>query len=151
VTTIAWDGKSLAADTLMGLNGIPREATKIWKLPLNRLLGCSGDYQDGLLVKEYLLDPGTEKEKPKLEDNFNAILIEKKVFATEDGEAFEYKIYKLESKLIPIPIKEQHMAIGCGRDFAFAAMHLGCSASSAIEVAMAFDIYTGGKIDVLTI
>lgn len=44
------------------------------------------------------------------------------------------------------PTHYQHFAIGSGRDFAMAAMHLGKTAKEAVEIAMHFDINTGGDI-----
>lgn len=145
MTTIAWDGKTLAADSMMNMAGIPRACTKIWKLPLNRLLGCSGDYQDALAVKEYFLDEGAKKEKPKVRDNFTALLI--RPIGVTHGAA----IFKLEDNLIPIPIKEKIFAIGSGSDFALAAMRLNCDAAVAVSIAIEFDVYSGGLIDAISL
>jgi hypothetical protein len=49
------------------------------------------------------------------------------------------------------PIGRSFHAIGSGRDFAIAAMHLGKGAAEAVEVARTFDVYTGGVIDCVEI
>ena len=46
-------------------------------------------------------------------------------------------------------IECQRYAMGHGRDFALAAMHLGKSAREAVEVACALDVFCGNGIDTL--
>jgi ATP-dependent protease HslVU (ClpYQ) peptidase subunit len=49
----------------------------------------------------------------------------------------------------PIPIEDRQFAMGSGRDYARAAMHLGCSAAEAVAVACEFDENCGNGIDTL--
>lgn len=136
MTTIAWDGEFLAADTLVTTCGLPRIMDKIWRLYNGDLFGGAGDTQDILLAKEWL-NKSEEIEKPKLEESFRALLV------TTEG------LYILEDKLIKMPCTEPFWAIGSGRDFAIAAMHLGYCAKDAIQISARFDLTTGGKITVL--
>ncbi len=55
-------------------------------------------------------------------------------------------IFRLESKLVPMPINAPFHAIGNGRDFAITAMRLGRSPIKAIEITSEFDVFTGGRV-----
>jgi ATP-dependent protease HslVU (ClpYQ) peptidase subunit len=47
------------------------------------------------------------------------------------------------------PVEDPFIAFGAGRDYAMAAMHLGCDAHRAVEVACVFDTGCGMGIDTL--
>lgn len=132
MTTIAWDGKILAGDTLCNAS-FCREVTKIFKIDKDTLFGGSGFHEDCLRAVMWLRNP--EGEKPELDpDNFAGILVQK-------GKAF-----RLESNLIEMPIKESAHAVGSGADCAMVAMYLGKSAIEAVKIAAIFDINTGSKV-----
>lgn len=135
MTTIAWDGRVLAADSLLTACGNRAKAKKVFRLKDGSLYGGCGDYQIVLAVKAWL----NGGEKPKLDDNadFHCLLVK------SDG------VYSLANLLVEMPIMESFAAVGSGQDFALAALHLGKSAKEAVEVACRFDVSTGGEIDVL--
>lgn len=139
MTTIAWDGTTLAGDTLSVTYNLRRAACKVWRLADGRLYGGSGEYQGILAVKQWLEDgePRGEKE-PKLDD-FSAMVID------QEGQCF-----RLESQLIYMPVSEPYHAVGTGRDFALTAMLLGKNAREAVEIAALFDVYTGEKVETVT-
>ena len=60
-------------------------------------------------------------------------------------------LHKFESTPHPLRFPPQNFAIGSGRDFALAAMHLGKTAVEAVEVACHFDSGCGNGIDTLTL
>jgi hypothetical protein len=135
MTTAAWDGKTLAADTL-GLGGnLKRAVQKVFRLKGGELFAGSGEYDDVLSAKEWLESGGT---KPTLKD-FTGLLV------TADG------AFKLELALHRMPIAEPFFAIGSGRDFAITAMHLGKSAAEGVALAAIYDAWTGGTIDTMTL
>ena len=150
MTTIAWDGNMLAADSQSTNSGLPRQATKIWKIKNDLLFGCAGDIQDGIAVKDWL--EVQRGDRPKVDDNFSGLLIRQinEIVPNYKGPKISYEVYKLENKLIQIPVKEKQVSIGSGRDFAIAAMRLNCDAAVAVSIAIEFDVYSGGLIDVLT-
>lgn len=129
MTTIAFDGKTLAGDTQTSM--YRGAATKVHRLTDGRLYGACGQLQDAIAVLEWLEGYG---EKPKVEDGFHAILI-------KDGECFT-----LENKLVKVGHGRKIFAVGSGRDFAMAAMHLGKSAREAVLVAHQFDVDTGDEV-----
>lgn len=134
MTTIAWDGKTLAGDTVGISACMRRRVQKIFRLSSGDLFGAAGEYDEALLAKEWLEDQS--KSKPTLKD-FSGLLI------TEDG------AFKLESALIRMPILEPFHAIGSGRDFAIMAMHLGKTAREAVELTLIYDAYSGGPVETL--
>lgn len=131
MTTIAWDGKTLAADTRATSSGMPYKAVKLFKLADGSLFAGSGDYGQVCSVREWLESGG---EKPRADD-FAGLLV------APDGAAF-----RLETALIRLPLYEPFHAIGSGRDFAMAAMHCGRSAREAVEIAALYDVFSGGEI-----
>lgn len=144
MTTIAWDGKTLAADTKCVRSGtIGRVEAKIWRINSPNgpaLFGGAGSYQDILAVKEWLEAGADETKKPTISDDQVTLLI------VASGDCFT-----LESRLIPIRVMEPFFAIGTGMDFATCAMHLGKSASEAVAIASIFNNSTGGEITVLSL
>lgn len=130
MTTIAWDGKTLAADTRGTAGGMPWQTIKASRLKDGRLYGGSGALEDVEAVRTWLETGG---DKPAVKD-FVAILI-------EDGQCF-----RLEDKLIKMPVKSPFHAIGSGRDYAIAAMHLGKTAREAVELACLYDVYTAAPV-----
>jgi len=138
VTTIAWDGKTLAADTLGAIGECLRVCyTKIFRLDDGRLFGGAGNYEDVLAVRDWL---NKDSEKKPRVTGFAAILIGR------DGTCA-----RLEDRLVPLPIVERWHACGSGRDFAIAAMVCGLSAEKAVDLAMQLDVWSGGTIDALTL
>lgn len=135
MTTIAWDGKTLASDTLAVSGGyVKRRVQKIFRLDNGDLFAAAGGYDELLSAYRYLNT--SEDMKPTLED-FVGLLIR----------AVDGKAYRLEAAMVPSPILEPFHALGSGRDFAMMAMHLGKTAREAVELAMLFDAHTGGVIE----
>lgn len=129
MTTIAYDGRSLAGDTQTSL--FNDRYVKVRTLSDGRLYGACGELQDMIAVRQWLEFSG---DKPKVEDGFACIVI-------AAGECLHY-----ENKLVAMPVAHPHFAVGSGRDFAMAAMQLGKSAAEAITVAHALDIHTGAEV-----
>lgn len=131
MTTIAWDGKTLAGDRQHSM--FNDCAPKVFRLENGGLFGACGEAQDSVAVREWL-EGG---EKPKVGDGFHAILI-------KNGD-----LYVIENKLVLMKPTRRFFAVGSGRDFAMAAMLLGKTAKEAIAIAAQLDVDTGEKIDVL--
>lgn len=134
MTTVAWDGITLAADRQMSL--FRGSTTKIHRLVDGRLYGACGQLQDAVAVKEWLEKGG---EKPKVTDNFHAIIVDQSM------------CYSMEDKLVLLPRDRPMFAVGSGRDFAMAAMLLGKTAAEAILIAHQLDTDTGPQVDELQV
>ena len=112
-------------------------------------VGIAGRYAEALCFINYLedtlersrLQEGTFIAIPEAiaEDleNFNAIVV------TPDHEVFVY-----EGSRFFVPASAPY-AIGTGADFALSAMACGKSAKEAVEVAVKFDVFSGGNIEEL--
>ena len=133
MSTICWDGKTLAADR-MCCASFKARTTKVWRLANGALFGGAGVMEHVLVARAWLEEGG---DKPENLDDFCGILV-------ESG-----KSYRLEGRLIRERIVERYHAVGSGSPFAITAMHLGKTAREAVLIAARFDPRTGGGVDVL--
>lgn len=142
MTCIAYDGKDLAGDKSATLNGYPLTITKVHRVQGGRVgfAGCSFHAQQllawfkgGRIAADY---PKTKEGA----DGAQALFVD---------DVRRELLFFGDGNFIGLKIEQKFTAIGSGRDFAIAAMHLGKTAGEAIEVACKFDIYCGQGIDVL--
>jgi ATP-dependent protease HslVU (ClpYQ) peptidase subunit len=142
MSVIAWDGVSLAADKRASLGSLIRTTTKIFRVG-DCLVAYAGDAAAGEEVLAWFAsgaDPATFPVAQRDKDNWAGLLV-----VHRDGEMWKY-----ERTPYPVKFPPQTMAIGCGRDFALAAMHCGKTAAEAVEIACVFDSNCGNGVDVLT-
>lgn len=143
MTTIAWDGKMLAADRRAQAGyGLIFTTRKIMRTADGRLIGGAGQADIAEAMKKWLSLPEPERgERPLFQEtgDHNTIVLEIML----DGTCLRHEQYGC------VAVLDQFHAIGGGRDFAIAAMALGKSAAEAIELASRFDCGTGNGIDVL--
>ena len=141
MTCIAWDGKTLAADKRACSSGLINTLTKIHRID-GLLVGGSGESS---FIQNMLawIRTGRDPEKfPKSQgdkDDWQPILV-----IERDGSPSLY-----ERTPYPVRFEQPFIAIGSGRDFVRAAMHLGKTAREAVEVAIALDCGCGNGIDTL--
>lgn len=139
MTCIAWDGKTLAADKRASNSGLSHTTTKIFRIG-NELVGFSGDASSGRELLEWYRAGAVVTDFPqKQRDNDEGRLL-----VIRGGGVIVY-----EKTPYPIHFEDEIFATGSGRDYAMAAMHLGCSAEQAVKVACHFDTDCGNGIDVL--
>lgn len=139
MTVIAWDGKTLAADKRACLGTAIGVTTKIHRVD-DYLVGIAGDASYGRTMLAWLQDG----RKP---DKFPASQADRDKFARvmaiwPGGEVWIY-----EDTPHPFRLEGRYAAIGSGRDFAMAAMHLGHDAERAVLVACALDSNCGNGVD----
>lgn len=141
MTVIAWDGETLAADKRCCVGGLVRTVTKIHRVG-DVLVGGSGDLAFVAQMVEWVRGgrkpeayPADQRHK---DDWQPCIVIE------ADGTPAIY-----ERTPHPIRYEDRFCAIGSGRDYAMAAMHLGKTAREAVEVACALDAGCGNGVDEL--
>jgi len=138
MTTIAFDGETLAADSreFNSESGIYVDnCTKItrWK---NVYFASAGSSSAGLLFERWFKDQ--TKEKPSLNSDFET-------FVVRNGKCFYYDDNYISSEQKP------PYAIGSGGALAMAAMYAGCDAKKAVQIAMKLDPYTGGKVKTMKV
>ena len=141
MSIIAWDGQRLAADKRASIGSLIRTTTKVFRLPVT-LAGYEGDADAGEEILAWFKaghDPKTFPASQRSKDTWAGLLI-----IWPDG-----VLWKYEHTPYPIPFPPQQFAIGSGRDFALAAMHLGKTAAEAVEIACHFDSGCGNGVDVL--
>lgn len=143
MTTIAWDGKTLAVDSgnTLGDTMLPGGCKKLWRLDLVNpklppdWMTFTGETQDGLAFLGWLASMETIAQ-PKLDESFAAL-----VWNPRDKVLLRY-----ECKLWPHVVEAPFYASGSGREYALAAMHLGHSAEVAVAVACEFDVWSRGPV-----
>lgn len=146
MTTIAWDGKTLAGDRLCTGGGTKYERRKVTKYAQRaELIAYAGRVDVGEeMVHWYLLHlPRREQFPAGQRDESTSVTF---IVVDSSGDIIEYGI-------TPYPIrhsKPRFYAIGSGREYAMAAMHCGKTAAEAVEIAAVYDLYTGGGVDVVT-
>ena len=132
----------LAADKRSCVGGLHRTVTKIHRIG-RLLVGGSGE---PALIGNVLAwigagrDPATFPASQRDKDDWQPVMV------IEDGAILIY-----ERSPYPVRWHDTIAAIGSGRDFALAAMHLGKTAEVAVAVASHFDPGCGNGCDALTI
>lgn len=138
MTTIAFDGKTMACDTRISGPHSYNTDTKIYENEFV-VIGAAGDAGVGiLLVKDDSI------LVPKHYDYDFSVLVWVKDIETLCKVEF-YKSWDCALSSV-IPVADSFAAVGSGAPYALAAMYLGNTATHAITVAAQFDANTGGKI-----
>lgn len=145
MTIIVWDGKTLAADRRSVNNGHASTVCKIQRGPAGELLSYSGDYDVGVALAEWYCAGADPTKFPKNRDT-NVYCHSYLMVIHPDG-----KIVRYEREPVALRFLDSFAVMGSGRDYALAALHLGCDAVKAVEVACALDINCGNGIDTLTL
>lgn len=143
MTVICWDGTTLAADKRSSYGGMICTVTKIHRV--NGLLcGGAGDLAHVLALIEWVRNGRLPEQFPPAQttkDDWNAFMV-----VELDGTTSLY-----ERTPFPIRYEQTYMVIGSGREYARAALHLGCSAAEAVNVAIALDHNCGNGVDTLAL
>ena len=148
MTTIAWDGKAMAADRQAATGNTPHvsHGGKIKRITFNgvdALIGRCGTIASAMQVVDWLAAGANPANKPEIssaeDDSFSLLL------ATAKG------VYYFATGTIPVFIGRRPWAIGSGGDYALGAMEAGADARKAVQIACKLDINSGMGIDVLTL
>jgi len=139
VTTVAWDGTSLAADRQTNAGGLRGRTRKLFRLKDGGVAGISGDLAYGRAVIRWLNGKGPRPTETPEKADASILLVR------PGG----HPLLIAGSDLTPYPAGGKFWAIGSGRDFAIAVMDLGLSAEEAVRRAAKFDVYTGGGVAVM--
>lgn len=140
MTVVAWDGKTLAADKRATNCGMIYSVQKIMRIDRDTLAGISGHLGHGLAVCAWLKAGRDVATFPKAEKDDQAFVM----VIHRDG-----RIERFEGIALPILVEARTHVIGSGRDFALAALHLGCDAVEAVGVASALSSECGNGINTL--
>lgn len=140
MTTVAWDGKTLAADSQATVGAIRARVVKIVRSPDGFLAAGAGELNSITPWLRWVSAGLNPDEQPdELHSKSHVIIIDPK------GKAFTF-----EGSPTRLPLLNKFWALGSGMELALGAMAMGADARTAVKVAAKFDVYTGGRIVVLT-
>jgi ATP-dependent protease HslVU (ClpYQ) peptidase subunit len=136
MTTIATDGKSMAADGLSFRGSLITafNSVKVERLEDGRIVGAAGDKPECVRFRQWLREGG---KPPKFKD-FCALVL------SPDGSL----TYHTEADMEGTPTEAPN-AIGSGEEVAIGAMEAGATAEQAIEITRKRNAHTGGLITVV--
>lgn len=134
MTTIAWDGKTLAADSLAH-GEFKLRVCKLHRLASGEIFGAAGSCQEILAVLAWLHGGG---DKPLDLECFEGLIV-----APSGGAEV------LGTRLMRNPVLDPFYALGSGAPFAIAAMACGKTAAEAVRVAIRFDPGSGGRVQTM--
>jgi hypothetical protein len=143
MTTIVWDGKTLAADRQCTWDDLKSVVNKLDEIQ-GFLFGCAGKYAYAQNMIEWYragANPDDFPETNKGEDGVDMLVI------TPDREIFVYG----ESPYPMVFTQSEKIAIGTGKGIAYGAMAMGATAVQAVRIASKYDVNTGMGIDTLTL
>lgn len=138
MTTIAWRGRTLAADTQLTLgDDINVRCRKLQLIKGHGCLAVSGNIDaEWFFKKWFLAGEKTSDFDWKRAKKFDAI------------HADQWKdIWWYDDSPARLPVEHEFHAIGSGSKSAMAAMHLGATAREAVEFASETDPHTNDMID----
>lgn len=142
MTVIAWDGITLAGDKRTNFGGLHATTTKVHRLRDGSLVGCAGNTAQIAEMVRWLSEGAKPDQLPVSQRDESKCVSALVVRPSGAIEQFENTAY-------PILIENPHWAIGSGRDFAMAVMHLGYDAVRAVQVASNLDSGCGNGVDFL--
>jgi ATP-dependent protease HslVU (ClpYQ) peptidase subunit len=139
MTVIAWDGRYVAADSLV-CYGSTRGAGPVKKIRTTAkaayALTGHGALFDPMI--EWIENGAKPDDKPSCGDNYSDTLI----LQFLDGKCYGYRV--------SLPYPDELIAPdawGAGADFAIGAMEAGKNAAEAVEIAIRRETYTGGPVE----
>lgn len=142
MTTIAYDGKTVAADKQSTACNMKRRVTKLFRVG-GAVVGITGSLDLGMEMVDWLRNGSEPSSFPAAQRTSEFVHV---LLVNPDGRAFHF-----EQSPFPVTVESVPYAIGSGMAYAMAAMRLGASAEQAVAVASEFDIYTGMGIDTVAL
>lgn len=114
--------------------------TKIFRIG-GCLVGFSGSADVCMALRHWFESGGDPESYPETQsDEMQASML----VVTPDNKVMFYERFPT-----PIIMENEYFAIGSGRDFALAILHLGQDPAMAVRVASELDCFTGSGVDVL--
>jgi ATP-dependent protease HslVU (ClpYQ) peptidase subunit len=144
MTTVAWDGKTLAADRQGTIEDAKFSCTKIFRVR-GHLIGFSGHMDAAIGMKKWFENGAKPADFPEYQKDPDGKISCSMLVITPD-----LKIYRYDNMPHTAEIESEIFAMGTGRDYALGAMLMGADAVHAVRVASMFDIGSGMGVDKLT-
>lgn len=150
MTVIAYDGKTLASDTLSVSGSMKGKARKLYEViqpdGTKLLLGIAGSYAACLGLVEWIrggCDPEAAPEDAAADELMGPSACVMAIDAA--GQCWLY-----EGASAPMLERSGFWAIGSGAETAIAAMSLGKTAVEAVQLAIRISHGCGGEVETLT-
>ncbi len=154
MTTIAWDGKKIAADSQITYdseaggtrkhkcgNKLFRKTIVVDDVAEEVVMAVQGDASAANLFVEWF--DGTKKEMPEIfaynPPDFTCLVW------------FKHGLYEYDAYCVGEKVTEKFYAIGSGAKAALGAMHMGADALQAVKIAAEVDPYTSGPFHTETL
>lgn len=141
MTTIAWDGVTLASDRKATMGGTPVPFRKIWRIEGERTLlcGASGDAYLATAWRRWMERQGEPPPIPTDPGDMYVMVIDE-----------HRRIWTADLRRIYTRVRYPYWAIGSGADYALGAMAAGETAAKALRIASRLDTGTGLGVETLT-
>lgn len=139
MTTIAYRDSIIASESRVTEKDFiwTDKQKKIWRLDDGSLFGGAGDHEGCILLLEAVKK--NKKKMPKdLEDT-------RGLHVWKDGSIWLFEGFVWHQW------HEPYVSIGSGKKYAIAAMKAGANAIEAVKIATECDVYSGGKIQALSL
>lgn len=139
MSTIAWDGYTLAADKQATSGNLKAKCSKMLSLNDGTVLATAGSLAEGYSLFDWYVEGADRDMYPGFQNDserWTSLIV-----ALPNGKCFEF-----EQAYHPLPVKGKS-AWGSGRSYALAAMEMGADAVKAVKVASKFDPSTGLGIE----
>jgi hypothetical protein len=144
VTTIAFDGTTLASDRMMaGAHNVP----KIFKLKDGRYAAGCGDYDYITEIVHWLNLGSPRSNMPDLPSKNDGCAVADVIVADPKGRV----VWLTWPFLREQRLAEKQLAWGSGSEFALGAMAAGATARQAVAIASRYDKHTGQGIDAVRV
>lgn len=141
MTTVAWDGRTLAADKQITFGSLALRGRKVFRVPdpdgRRYLVGFAGKAYVIEAMLFWMRNPATSPPRIHGDDDIHVLIV--------DGRRRLFTINN--ASLVWVPVSARRYAIGSGADFAEGAMDAGAPAAAAVRIAMRRDVHTGIGVD----
>lgn len=148
MTTIAWDGNTLAADRCSWSNGTRRQVRKVFSVRApdghKFLIAFAGNGMFALAILAWMRG---ERDKPDCAGFMKADEFENQCALVIDEKR---RVWQLGNQLNYSLMRERIYAFGGGQDIAWGALEAGATARKAIEIAMKRGDYAGLGVDTVS-
>ena len=136
MTTVAWDGKTLAADSQVTIGNCRGSGTKLVSNDRGYIAAGAGTLGEVLPWLSWVLNGMDMDERPSSLGEDSVVII-----VPPRGSPLWFA-----GSHIPTKLPRKKFAIGSGSDFAMGAMAAGADAVTAVKIAADHDVYTNRKV-----
>jgi ATP-dependent protease HslVU (ClpYQ) peptidase subunit len=139
MTTVAWDGKTLACDSQVTVGNCRGTSVKLVSNDQGFVAAGAGSLPELVPWFRWVENGMDPDQQPTSLSESDLVIVPPR------GPAIWFS-----GSASPMKLPRRHWAIGSGSDFALGAMAMGADARQEVKVAMKFDVYTSGRVQYRT-